>query len=206
MEGKVRNLTDFGAFIEIEDGIDGLVHVSDISWTKRIKHPSEVLKKGDKVEAVVLSVDGENRRLSLGIKQLTPDAWENFFERYRVGDVVRGKVVRTASFGAFVEIEPGIEGLCHVSEAGPDKDQSRSRRAAPAASEEPAFTVGQEMAFKIIKLSPEEHKIGLSLRAVGQEIERQELDSYLQKQRAGGATSTLEEIASLKDRGPDHEE
>jgi small subunit ribosomal protein S1 len=206
VEGKVRNLTDFGAFIEIEDGIDGLVHVSDISWTKRIKHPSEVLKKGDKVEAVVLSVDGENRRLSLGIKQLTPDAWENFFERYRVGDVVRGKIVRTASFGAFVEIEPGIEGLCHVSEAGPDKDQSRGRRAGPVATDEPVFTVGQEMAFKIIKLSPEEHKIGLSLRAVGQEIERQELDSYLQKQRAGGATSTLEEIASLKERGSDHEE
>jgi small subunit ribosomal protein S1 len=205
VEGKVRNLTDFGAFIEIEDGIDGLVHVSDISWTKRIKHPSEVLKKGDKVEAVVLSVDGENRRLSLGIKQLTPDAWENFFGRYRVGDVVRGKIVRTASFGAFVEIEPGIEGLCHVSEAGPDKEQ-RGRRAVPAASEEPPFTVGQEMAFKIIKLSPEEHKIGLSLRAVGQEIERQELDSYLQKQRAGGATSTLEEMVSLKDRGSDHED
>src|SRR6266478_1082304 len=123
VHGRVRNLTDFGAFIEIEDGIDGLVHVSDISWTKRIKRPAEVLKKGDQVEAVVLSVDGENRRLSLGMKQLTPDSWESFFERYRVGDVVRGKIVRTASFGAFVEIEPGIEGLCHISEAAADKEQ-----------------------------------------------------------------------------------
>ena len=199
IEGKVRNLTDFGAFIEIEDGIDGLVHVSDISWTKRIKHPSEALKKGDKVEALILSIDGDNRRLSLGIKQLTPDAWESFFERYRVGDVVRGKVVRTASFGAFVELEPGIEGLCHVSEAGADRASRGAGRHAPAeAAEAPSFEVGQEMAFKIIKLSPVEHKIGLSLRAVGEELERQELDSYLQRQRAGGATSTLEEMMNLK--------
>ncbi len=116
---------------------------------------------------------------------------------------MRGKVVRTASFGAFVEIEPGIEGLCHVSEAV-DKDQRGAGRRAQAPTEEaPAFAVGQEMTFKIIKLSPTEHKIGLSLRAVGQEIERQELDSYLQKQRAGGATSTLEEMVSLKERGSD---
>jgi len=198
VEGKVRNLTDFGAFIEIEDGIDGLVHVSDISWTKRIKHPSEALKKGDKVEALILSIDGDNRRLSLGIKQLTPDAWESFFERYRVGDVVRGKVVRTASFGAFVELEPGIEGLCHVSEAGAEKARGAGRHAQGEAAEAPSFEVGQEMAFKIIKLSPVEHKIGLSLRAVGEELERQELDTYLQKQRAGGATSTLEEMMNLK--------
>lgn len=201
VEGRVRNLTDFGAFIEVEEGIDGLVHVSDISWTKRIKHPSEVLKKGDKVEAVVLAIDGDNRRLSLGIKQLTPDAWENFFQKYRVGDVVHGKVVRTASFGSFVELEPGIEGLCHVSEVLPEKDGQRGRRAAPAPKDEPVLAVGAELDFKIIKLNPGEHKIGLSLRAVGQDMERKELESYLQEQRAGGATSTLGELMSAKDRG-----
>ena len=113
----MRNLTDFGAFIEIEDGIDGLVHVSNLSWTKRIKHPSEVLKKGEKVRAIVLGVEPENRRLSLGVKQLQPDVWDTFFAQHRIGDVIKGKVLRTAQFGAFVEIAEGVEGLCHVSEA-----------------------------------------------------------------------------------------
>ena len=117
MEGKVRNLTDFGAFIEIEDGIDGLVHVSNLSWTKRVKHPSEVLKKGDKVKAIVLAIEPDQRRLSLGVKQLQPDVWETFFDQHRVGDVIHGKVLRLASFGAFVEIADGVEGLCHNSEA-----------------------------------------------------------------------------------------
>ena len=117
VEGRVRNLTDFGAFIEIEDGIDGLVHVSNLSWTKRVKHPSEVVKKGEKVKAVVLGVEPQNRRLCLGIKQLQPDVWESFFATHRVGDVVHGKVLRTAQFGAFVEIAEGVEGLCHISEA-----------------------------------------------------------------------------------------
>ncbi len=118
VEGRVRNLTDFGAFIEIEDGIDGLVHVSNLSWTKRVKHPSEIVKKGEKVKAVVLGVEPQNRRLSLGIKQLQPDVWESFFATHRVGDVVHGKILRTAQFGAFVEIAEGVEGLCHISEAG----------------------------------------------------------------------------------------
>jgi small subunit ribosomal protein S1 len=201
VEGKVRNLTEFGAFIEIEDGIDGLVHVSDMSWTRRVKHPSEMLKKGDKVEAIVLAIDGDNRRLSLGIKQLTPDAWETFFQKYRVGDVVRGKVVRTASFGAFVELIPGVEGLCHISETTGERDQQRGGRRAPAPKEQPALAVGVELDFKIIKLNPGERKIGLSLRAVGQDMERRELDEYLQQQRGAGATSTLEEMVSLKERG-----
>ena len=117
VEGKVRNLTDFGAFIEIEDGIDGLVHVSNLSWTKRVKHPSEVLKKGDKVKAIVLAIEPDQRRLSLGVKQLQPDVWDTFFDQHRVGDVIHGKVLRLASFGAFVEIADGVEGLCHNSEA-----------------------------------------------------------------------------------------
>src|ERR1700723_3127224 len=125
VEGRGRNLTDFGAFIEIEDGIDGLVHVSNLSWTKRVKHPSEILKKGEKVRAVVLGVEAENRRLSLGIKQLQPDVWETFFAQHRVGDVVKGKVLRVAAFGAFVEIAEGVEGLCHISEAGDDGGASK---------------------------------------------------------------------------------
>ncbi|HEX9003551.1 MAG TPA: 30S ribosomal protein S1, partial [Blastocatellia bacterium] len=116
VKGRVRNLTDFGAFVEIEDGIDGLVHVSDISWTKRIKHPSEALKKNQEVEAVITAIDIEGRRLSLSIKDLEPNAWDRFFDTHKLGDVVTGKVTRFANFGAFVELEDGIEGLCHVSE------------------------------------------------------------------------------------------
>jgi small subunit ribosomal protein S1 len=116
VEGRVRKLTDFGAFIEIEEGIDGLVHVSDLSWTKRVKHPSEVLKKGQMVQAVILQIDAHNRRLSLGVKQLQPDAWETFFRSHQVGDLIRGRVCRTSNFGVFVELAPGVEGLCHNSE------------------------------------------------------------------------------------------
>ena len=130
VEGRVRNLTDFGAFIEIEDGIDGLVHVSNLSWTKRVKHPSEIVKKGEKVKAVVLGVEPQNRRLSLGIKQLQPDVWESFFATHRVGDMVHGKVLRTAQFGAFVEIAEGVEGLCHISEAGDEPEAPQSSKPA----------------------------------------------------------------------------
>src|SRR5512138_3022738 len=114
--GKVRNLTEFGAFVEVEEGIDGLIHISDMSWSKRIKHPSEVLKKGDVVEAMVLNIDAENQRLSLGLKQLATDIWDDFFSRHHVGDTIEGKVVRMTNFGAFVELDEGIEGLIHVSE------------------------------------------------------------------------------------------
>jgi small subunit ribosomal protein S1 len=169
VEGRVRNLTDFGAFIEIEDGIDGLVHVSNLSWTKRIKHPSEVLKKGDKVKAIVLGVEPENRRLSLGVKQLEPDVWESFFAQHRIGDVVHGKVLRSAPFGSFVEISEGIEGLCHVSEAAnPDGTAL-------------VLEDGAEHEFKIIKMSEEEKKVGLSLRAVGDEASRAEVEQYKPK-------------------------
>ncbi len=166
VEGRVRNLTDFGAFIEIEDGIDGLVHVSNLSWTKRVKHPSEILKKGEKVKAVVLGVEPENRRLSLGIKQLQPDVWETFFAQHRVGDVIKGKVLRSAQFGTFVEIAEGVEGLCHVSEA------------ADALGQPVKLEPEQEHEFKIIKMSQEEKKVGLSLRAVGEEGTRAEVEAY----------------------------
>ncbi len=166
IEGRVRNLTDFGAFIEIEDGIDGLVHVSNLSWTKRIKHPSEVLKKGEKVRAIVLGVEPENRRLSLGVKQLQPDVWDTFFAQHRIGDVIKGKVLRTAQFGAFVEIAEGVEGLCHVSEAVDERGKQVD------------LVVGDEHEFKIVKMNQEEKKVGLSIRAVGEEASRAEVEEY----------------------------
>jgi small subunit ribosomal protein S1 len=184
VEGRVRNLTDFGAFIEIEDGIDGLVHVSNLSWTKRVKHPSEVLKKGEKVKAVVLGVEPENRRLSLGIKQLQPDVWETFFAQHRVGDVVKGKVLRSAQFGSFVEIAEGVEGLCHVSEA-------TDNHGTPVKLE-----AGQEHEFKIIKMNADEKKVGLSLRAVGEEASRAEVESY--KQPVSSSTTTLGDLMNWK--------
>jgi small subunit ribosomal protein S1 len=189
VEGRVRNLTDFGAFIEIEDGIDGLVHVSNLSWTKRVKHPSEVVKKGEKVKAVVLGVEPQNRRLSLGIKQLQPDVWESFFAAHRVGDVVHGKVLRTAQFGAFVEIAEGVEGLCHVSEAVGDDG-------GPAKLEQ-----GQEHEFKIIKINVEEKKVGLSLRAVGHEASRATVESYKvesHKHPVSSSTTTLGDLINWR--------
>jgi len=189
VEGRVRNLTDFGAFIEIEDGIDGLVHVSNLSWTKRVKHPSEVVKKGEKVKAVVLGVEPQNRRLSLGIKQLQPDVWESFFATHRVGDVVHGKVLRTAQFGAFVEIAEGVEGLCHISEAGED------------ASGASKLETGLEHDFKIIKINVEEKKVGLSLRAIGQEASRAQVESYkadTHKHPVSSSTTTLGDLINWK--------
>jgi small subunit ribosomal protein S1 len=190
VEGRVRNLTDFGAFIEIEDGIDGLVHVSNLSWTKRVKHPSEIVKKGEKVKAVVLGVEPQNRRLSLGIKQLQPDVWESFFAAHRVGDVVHGKVLRTAQFGAFVEIAEGVEGLCHISEAG-DEGGGPSK-----------LETGLEHEFKIIKINVEEKKVGLSLRAVnGQEASRAQVESYKtegHKHPVSSSTTTLGDLINWK--------
>ncbi|MDP1572010.1 MAG: 30S ribosomal protein S1 [Vicinamibacterales bacterium] len=175
--GKVRNLTEFGAFVEVEEDIDGLIHISDMSWSKRIKHPSEVLKKGDVVEAMVLSIDAENQRLSLGLKQLATDIWEDFFARHKVGDTIEGKVVRMTNFGAFVELDEGIEGLIHVSEF----DDSQG-------GEKIELTVEQTYQMKIIKLSPSERKIGLSIRALKSDEIRTDWDSYSSSQGDGGAT------------------
>jgi len=193
VEGRVRNMTDFGAFIEIEEGIDGLVHVSDLSWTKRIKHPSEILKKGQIVQAVILNIDSSQHRLSLGIKQLQPDAWETYFQSHQVGDTVHGRICRLASFGAFVELAEGVEGLCHFSEV----PGYSGRRGA----EEPPVSVGQEFDFKIIKMSEAEKKIGLSLRAAADDEEKTRLEDY--QRQAAAATTTIEEVMSLKDRNPE---
>jgi small subunit ribosomal protein S1 len=177
IKGKVRNLTEFGAFVEVEDDIDGLIHISDMSWSKRVKHPSEVLKKGDVVEAMVLSIDAENQRLSLGLKQLATDIWEDFFSRHKPGDTVEGKVVRMTNFGAFVELDEGIEGLIHVSEF----DDSQG-------GEKIELEVEKTYPMKVIKLSPAERKIGLSIRALKDAEHRTDWESYATSQGDGGAT------------------
>jgi small subunit ribosomal protein S1 len=189
VKGRVRNLTDFGAFVEIEDGIDGLVHVSDISWTKRIKHPSEALKKNQEVEAVITAIDIDGRRLSLSIKDLEPNAWDRFFDTHRLGDVVTGKVTRFANFGAFVELEDGIEGLCHVSELSEQHVEKP----------EDAVKAGQKSQFKILKMDREARKIGLSARAVGKDEPIIEVRNY-----SSGDTGMagLFEVADFK-RGDD---
>jgi len=173
--GKVRNLTEFGAFIEVEEGIDGLVHISDLSWTKNIKHPSEILKRGDDVEAVILKIDSENQRLSLGIKQLQPSHWDDFFRRVRLGAIVRGRIVRLADFGAFVELEEGVEGLCHVSELSEERLSHPQDR----------FNLGDEVTAKIIKIDAAERKVGLSVKAVQADAERADLEQYLASRDSG---------------------
>ena len=190
VEGRVRKLTDFGAFIEIEEGVDGLVHISDLSWTKRVKHPSEALKKGQLVQAVILNIDAPNRRLSLGVKQLQPDAWESFFRAHQVGDVVRGRVCRAINFGVFVELAPGVEGLCHRSEI-PGASEHRG--------DEPALPIGEEMDFKIVKLNEAEKKIGLSIRALADDEERTRLEDY--QRHAAAATMTIEEVMNIRVKG-----
>ena len=153
--GKVRNLTEFGAFVEVEERIDGLIHISDMSWSKRLQHPSEVLKKGDDVEAMVLNVDPDNQRLSLGLKQLATDIWDEFFAGNKVGDIVEGRVVRVTNFGAFVELAEGIEGLIHVSEFDAQQGEQKEK-----------LKVDEAIKMRIIKLSLTERKIGLSIRAL----------------------------------------
>ncbi len=193
VEGRVRKLADFGAFLEIEEGVDGLVHVSDLSWTKHVKHPSEVLKKGQVMQAVILQIDAPNRRLSLGVKQLQPDAWESFFRSHEVGDLVRGRVCRAAQFGVFVELAPGVEALCHRSEIPPMPNS------APVAPTDSPLPIGDEYDFKIIKMNEADKKIGLSLRAVAEEEERTRLEDY--QRQAAAATMTIEEAMSLRGKG-----
>jgi small subunit ribosomal protein S1 len=192
VEGRVRKLADFGAFLEIEEGVDGLVHISDLSWTKRVKHPSEILKKGQVAQAVVLNIDVANRRLSLGVKQLQPDAWESLFQSHRVGDLVRGRVCRSAAFGVFVELAPGVEALCHRTEIP---------GAAERRGEEPLLPVGEEFDFKIVKMNEAEKKVGLSLRAVSDDEEKSRLDEY--RRQAAAATMTIEEVIQSRSQNED---
>src|SRR5882762_2862253 len=185
VHGRVRNLTDFGAFIEIEDGVDGLVHVSDISWSRRIKHPSEVLKKGQEIDAIITSIDAENRRLSLSIKDLEPNAWDRFVTTHQPGDVVHGKIARFANFGAFVELDENLEGLCHISELSDER----------VTKPEDVVQIGQEMDFKILRIDSEGKKIGLSARAVGKDEPL--VDTKVYSSEAGGGMASLGELADF---------
>ncbi len=155
VKGKIRNLTSYGAFIELEDGLDGMIHVSDVSWTRKINHPSEVLKKGDEVEAVVLEIDKANQRISLGVKQLAEDPWTNIDKYYKVGDLVTGKVTKLASFGAFVGLQHDIDGLVHISQVSEDRvDKIKN-----------VLKVDQEVTARVIKIDKAERRIGLSIKA-----------------------------------------
>ncbi|MFP3927447.1 MAG: 30S ribosomal protein S1 [Desulfobacteraceae bacterium] len=182
IQGKIKNITDFGVFIGIDEGIDGLVHISDISWTKRVKHPSEIYKKGQEVQAVVLNIDKENERFSLGIKQLAPDPWDEVPEKYRPGTRITGRVTNITDFGVFVELEEGIEGLIHVSELSKDKAGNPLSR----------FKVDDVIQAKVINVNRIEKKIGLSVRKLEEGDEKEIYDNYLNSRR--GATSNLGEL------------
>jgi small subunit ribosomal protein S1 len=182
IEGKIKNITDFGLFIGIDDGIDGLVHISDISWTKRIKHPGEIYKKGDMVQAKVLEIDKESERFSLGVKQMQPDPWETVGERYEVGKEITGTVTNVTDFGVFVELEEGIEGLVHVSEISKEKVKT------PAGK----FNVGDVITAKVMNINSEERRIGLSVKRLEADDERSMIDEYIRNNR--GDHSPLGEI------------
>jgi small subunit ribosomal protein S1 len=173
VQGKVRNLTDFGAFVELEPGVDGLLHISDMSWTRNIGHPSELLKKGQPVETQILNVDRDNKRISLGLKQIQPDPWETVSQRYPMGSRVTGKVVRLTDFGAFVELEPGVDGLLHISQM--------SNR--PIASPADLVNVGDELTLLVIRVDPNERRIGLSLKELAAAVM---MDEPAQSEGAGG--------------------
>lgn len=170
IEGKIKNITDFGLFIGIEDDIDGLVHISDISWTKRIKHPGEVYKKGDTVQAVVLDIDKENERFSLGIKQTQPDPWESAPETYKVGSKISGKITNITDFGIFVELEEGVEGLVHVSEVENEKKDLTKE-----------YATGDELEAKVMNVNTDERRIGLSVKRLGMDDDEAILKDYMEK-------------------------
>jgi small subunit ribosomal protein S1 len=180
--GKIKNITDFGVFIGIDEGIDGLVHISDISWTKRIKHPSEVFKKGQEVQAKVLNIDKANERFSLGIKQLDADPWQSIPDRYPVGTVIAGPITNVTDFGLFVELEEGIEGLVHVSEISKEKIKSPIGQ----------YKMGDAITAKVINISPKDRKIGLSMKKVEDQEERSNYHDYMHSAKA--ATSNLGEL------------
>jgi small subunit ribosomal protein S1 len=190
VSGRIRNLTEFGAFLEIEEGFDGLIHVSDISWTGRVKNPADVYKKGDAVEAKVLKIDQASRRVSLGVKQVN-DVWSIWFEKHKVGDLIRGRVSRVTTFGAFVEIAEGIEGLCHISEIDERRNKGDKPQMAPPgprARPNGLLDPGREYEFKIVKISPDQHKIGLSYRGAQKQAERRDMEDYRSTKSSAKAT------------------
>jgi len=182
IEGKIRNITDFGIFIGIDEGINGLVHVSDISWTKANKNPSELYKKGQDVQAIVLDVNRDNERFSLGIKQLTPDPWDGVAEKYKPDTRVRGAVTSVADFGVFIELEEGVEGLVHISELPKRKGEDQLSQ----------FKVDDVVQAKVLSVSREDKKIGLTIRNIKTDPQKDNYKEYLNNQRE--ATSNLGEI------------
>jgi small subunit ribosomal protein S1 len=195
IEGKVKSLTDFGAFIGLDEGIDGLIHISDMSWTKHIKHPSELFKKAQTVEAVVLKIDKDKERLSLGFKQLSRDPWDDEIpQRYRIGSTTAGKVTKITDFGLFVELEGGVEGLIHISETGLEAQTRLEER----------FKLGEDLTAKIIKVDRDERKIALSLREHRLDSERKQMDEYHATQ--GGVDQSLGRNAKKSKKRPDGED
>ena len=179
INGQVKNITDFGVFIGVEEGIDGLVHISDLHWTKKVRHPSEMFQKGDEVEAVVLGIDVENERISLGVKQLAEDPWQGMHQRYPVGAKVKGKITSVTDFGVFMEVEEGIEGLIHVSQLSTERVEKPQSM----------FTPGQEIEAEVTAVDARDRKIALSIKALRKSEEREEIESYLQREREGGRFS-----------------
>ncbi len=194
IEGKVKSVTDFGAFVGLDEGVDGLIHISDMSWTKHIKHPSELFKKGQSVKAIILKIDKEKERLSLGFKQLISDPWSSEIpQRYHVGETTMGKVSKIADFGVFVELEGGVEGLIHVSEIGPDVQERLEEK----------FTVGQEVAAKIVKVDCDDRKIALSLWEHLKDLEQGEVDEFNSSQ--GSVDQSFGRVAQKKDQRDEDE-
>src|SRR5918992_1023134 len=179
IKGPVRNITDFGVFVGIDEGIDGLVHISDLHWTKKVKHPSELFKKGDIIEAKVLGINVENERFSLGIKQLEPDPWKVVADRHPVGSKIKGKVTSVPEFGVFVRIDEGVEGLIHVSQLSSERVDKPSN----------LFKVGDEVEAEVISIDLTDRKIGLSIKALRRTEERQEMEKYLKREKEGGRFS-----------------
>jgi len=177
IEGRVRNLTDFGAFVEVEEGIDGLIHISDMSWHRRLKHPSEVLKKGEMVKARVINVDGDNQRLSLSIREFLPNEWDTFAKAHNLGEEVVGAVSKITDFGLFIRLADGVEGLAHISEVQRDQRQKLDK----------LFQIGDPVRARIIKIDTNERKIGLTTRDV-EPLTEEERNHYSATHGGGGET------------------
>ena len=194
VSGQVRNITNFGIFVGLEEGIDGLVHVSDISWTEQVKHPSERFEKGDEVEAIVLKIDKENEKFSLGIKQLEPNPWEDILKKYTVGSEITGPVKSVTDFGVFVQLEEGIDGLVYSSELAPERIENPAEH----------FQEGQEVTALVVKVDANEQKISLSIRAVNDKAERAALKEIAEQQSASQTTTLGDLLAEkLKAQGGD---
>jgi small subunit ribosomal protein S1 len=179
IHGAVKHITDFGLFVGVDEGIDGLVHISDMHWTRKVKHPSELYKKGDEIDAVVLGIDVENERIALGIKQLNEDPWASMAQRYPVGSRAKGTVTTVTDFGVFVELEEGVEGLIHVSQLSNERVEKPQT----------LYQAGQTVEAEVTQVDPKERKIGLSIKALRRTEEREEMESYLQREREGARFS-----------------